>query len=251
MKSRQVKASVRSLGPLLMVALALSGCVLPGVVTGGGWIPSADHVAGDKANFGFSVSNCNLATPPTGNFNYHDKTSKFSAPGSVKLAGPITDGGQCVNLPCNTNTDCTAAAGGVCSSNVCLYPGQGFQSCNSNADCTAAAGGSCNDVTLFGHDFGTFCQYPGGVNLGSTGCLLCLVAKVPSTAKTYGFDVNYTSTNPAYPGSGSAFVCVVDNGQGSKAPAKDTALLSVSGGPYDTYENEGSVQGNIAGQSCP
>ncbi len=199
------------------LALFAFGCAIPGSVTGGGWIPSADGVAGDKANFGFSASQCDLSQPATGNLNYHDKTSKFSAPGSVKLNGPILDAGQCVvNSACSTDSDCTAEAGGTCV----VVSNQGY------------------------------CSYPGEGSV--VGCGLCVVALgTPLPPKTYGFDVNYSSTNTAYPGSGVASVCVVDNGQGSKASAKDFAIIAVESGPYQGYANSGLVQGNISGTTCP
>jgi hypothetical protein len=243
----------------LSLAFVVSGCVLPGIVTGGGWIPSADTVPGHKANFGFSVSQCDLSTPPSGTFNYHDKTSKFSAQGSVKMVGSLADAGQCVNLPCSTNADCTAAADGTCTNvggiSVCLYPGETLTPCTVDGDCTVHPGGTCQDVTFLGDDLGKFCRYPGTVGTGSVGCLLCSVANIalniPLPTNTYGFDVNYTSTNPDYPGNGSAYVCVIDNGQGSQASSKDFALLDAQGGPYDGYVNYGNVQGNISAHSCP
>ncbi len=67
---------------------------LPGFVTGGGWIQSADKVPGDHANFGFNGKQCDLASPPTGHFNFHD----MSAPGfegGVKINGTLADATLC------------------------------------------------------------------------------------------------------------------------------------------------------------
>jgi len=203
------------IGLFAALTLTVSGCLIPGAVSGGGWIPSADGVSGDKANFGFSGQQCDLTQPPTGNFNFHDKTSKFSAPGSVKMNGTLVDAGQCAISSCTTNADCTQAADGTC-----ITTGSGL-----------------------------FCAYPNNPLI--QGCLVCVgVFGAPLPTKTYGLDVNYTSTNTAFPGTGTASVCVIDNGQGSNA-SEDQLAIVVESGPYGGYENSGSVQGNISAQTCP
>ena len=82
--------------------------------------------------------------------------------------------------------------------------------------------------------------------------MLCAAAAslgFPLPTKTYGFDVNYKSTNTTYPGTGTAAVCAIDNGQGHKS--HDVMLIAVSGGPYDGYSNFGALQGNVSAQTCP
>jgi hypothetical protein len=63
-------------------------------------------------------------------------------------------------------------------------------------------------------------------------------------------EVEYQSTNPRRPSTGTALVCVVDNGEGAKAPAKDTGLIMVSTGPFAGDSNSGEVQGNIQSHTC-
>lgn len=235
---------------LLLLALGASGCVgvERGSVTGGGWIPSADGVSGHKANFGFTVSHCDLTLPPTGSFNYHDKTSKFSAKGSVKLIGSLVDAGKCANVSCQHDSDCTAAQGGTCDLVsgflVCEYPNTVQQACKADKDCTVEPDGACQDTSK-----GYFCYYPSSE---SGGCFVCeLLEKLTPSSEAYGFDINYISTNPQYPGVGQASVCAIDNGQGANAPAKDIFGIMISNGPYDQYSNAGNVQGNLSAQQCP
>jgi hypothetical protein len=219
------RVSQWALPVLALIMVGITGCVSPGSVTGGGWIPSKDGVVGDKANFGFSASQCDLSLPATGSFNFHDKTSTFSAPGSIKMTGTLTDAGQCLSLPCATDSDCTATVDGSVINGICapLSPPLGP---------------------------GSICQYAGQPI--SNGCALCAAAAslgLPLPTKTYGFDVNYKSTNSTYPGTGTAAVCAIDSGQGHKS--HDVMIINVSGGPYDGYSNVGLVQGNISAQSCP
>ena len=53
---------------------------------------------------------------------------------------------------------------------------------------------------------------------------------------SFEVEVEYRSTNPRYPGTGTALACVVDNGEGANAPA-DKAIIKVKdgpqGGPYE------------------
>ena len=70
---------------------------------------------------------------------------------------------------------------------------------------------------------------------------------------SFEVEVEYRSTNPRYPGTGTALACVVDNGEGANAPA-DKAIIKVKdgpqGGPYAGYSNEGPVQGNVQFHTC-
>jgi len=60
------------------VLLLFSNCtggpslVIPGKVTGGGYVEKLD---GSKANFGFNASSCDGPENITGRFNFHDKTA--------------------------------------------------------------------------------------------------------------------------------------------------------------------------------
>jgi len=109
---------------IALVLLALPGCKPPppgsppphsislaGFVTGGGWIQSADQVPGDHANFGFNGKQCDYPSPPTGHFNFHDK----SAPGfdgGVKINGTLADA-----------TLCGTATSGPVGTNACQFCG--------------------------------------------------------------------------------------------------------------------------------
>ena len=79
----------------LVAVVGVSGCAVPGKVTGGGWIPSTSGVPGDTANFGFNAAQCVLPGPITGHFNYHDEDAPGFAPGGVKMNGPIVDAHLC------------------------------------------------------------------------------------------------------------------------------------------------------------
>lgn len=81
--------------------------------------------------------------------------------------------------------------------------------------------------------------------------LLEVCAQFGSTAPIKFFFANYVSTNKTLPGSGLAFGCVQDNGQGRKALFKDKAFISLEDGPYDGYYNVGTIQGNIQTYVCP
>ena len=98
-----------------MVSLAgLYACnAQPGFVTGGGWLPSADRVSGDKANFGFNAQQCDLSQPGTGHFNYNDHHASGFQPLGVDINGSILDVGLCVP-PFNGSTITTACT--VCES---------------------------------------------------------------------------------------------------------------------------------------
>jgi hypothetical protein len=87
-------------------------------------------------------------------------------------------------------------------------------------------------------------------------CLLCeakalLVGWIGSEGQVRAIQSHYYSTNPKYPGEGTAYACVVDNGEGNKADADDQLLVYLDGGPYDGYLNHGNVSGNIQAFPCP
>src|SRR5437870_3467538 len=54
----------------LIILLAASGC--GGMASGGGWLPSADGGASDKATFGFNYKCDDTNHTLTGNLSYHD-----------------------------------------------------------------------------------------------------------------------------------------------------------------------------------
>lgn len=64
-----------------------------------------------------------------------------------------------------------------------------------------------------------------------------------------GVEVNYRSTNPNARGSGTAFACVADNGEGANATS-DLAAIAIVSGPFTGYTNAGEVQGNIQEHKC-
>jgi hypothetical protein len=53
------------------------------------------------------------------------------------------------------------------------------------------------------------------------------------------------------PGTGTAFVCVADFGEGANADDPDFLYINVETGPYGGYENWGEVKGNINQEDCP
>lgn len=70
----------------------LTGCGVPGKVTGGGWIPSSGDDS-KKANFGFNGNSCDgLAN---GHFNFHDKYAD-GFKGGVKMNGEVMEAYECV-----------------------------------------------------------------------------------------------------------------------------------------------------------
>lgn len=72
----------------------------------------------------------------------------------------------------------------------------------------------------------------------------------PLTLGDYEVTVDYRSTNNASPGTGTATVCFTDNGEGAKAVDSDSAIISISSGPYAGYLNHGSIQGNVQQHKC-
>jgi hypothetical protein len=66
----------------------------------------------------------------------------------------------------------------------------------------------------------------------------------------YVVEVDYRSTLTTNKGSGSARVCVWDNGEGANATASDFAKFEALTGPFAGYMNSGPVQGNIKAHEC-
>ena len=67
------------------VLLSVTGCEIPGKVTGGGFM---DGAGGGKANLGFNATQCELVGESTGRVNYHDKSAgvKVSPPNVIRAA---------------------------------------------------------------------------------------------------------------------------------------------------------------------
>lgn len=63
-------------------------------------------------------------------------------------------------------------------------------------------------------------------------------------------EIHYRSTNPKNKGEGTAFACVVDNGEGVNEDPEDMGEVEVMDGPYMGYSNGGPVQGNIQAHIC-
>lgn len=61
----------------------------------------------------------------------------------------------------------------------------------------------------------------------------------------YAIEVEYESTNPGYPGPGSAFACFKNNAEGTDAAVKALGALVITKGPYTDYSNHGPVKGSI------
>jgi len=87
------------LGAVIVVSATLAiGCGVPGKVTGGGSIQSADGVSGDKADFGFNGQQCDTSRPAKGQLEYHDRNYTAFSPSGVKLHADLTSTEQCVPL---------------------------------------------------------------------------------------------------------------------------------------------------------
>jgi hypothetical protein len=106
------------------------------------------------------------------------------------------------------------------------------------------------------HDKGAGVKLNGEV-VGVTKCLWsgvyndsCRRCFEPGGEGDYVIAVDYRSTNPFAPGTGEAFVCVRDNGEGLKATRSDFVKLVVDSGPFEHYSNSGTVQGNIQAHAC-
>jgi len=65
---------------------------------------------------------------------------------------------------------------------------------------------------------------------------------------------DYTSTNPAAPGSGKLYACfnpIKDNTkQGSDKHVVQVQEVRLVGGPFDSYINKGTMDGNIQTLAC-
>lgn len=116
----------------------------------------------------------------------------------------------------------------------------------------------CTETTFSGH-FNYHDKHapnfqPGGVKMNGAvvSATQCVGHACASGCPQDSFEavVEYRSTNPRFPGSGTARACVADNGEGSKAESEDRALITVVDGPFAAYSNQGDVQGNIQFHTC-
>lgn len=82
-----------------------------------------------------------------------------------------------------------------------------------------------------------FCEDPSGIST----CGYCFDGELKVEA-------TYESTNPFFPGFGTATACVRDGGEG--ADAVDTIFLALDSGPFDGYRVEGELKGNIQDHGC-
>jgi len=98
------------------------------------------------------------------------------------------------------------------------------------------------------------CVSPEDSNYAVAACTLCNGLNLLSQAgdgPVYASEFRYISTNPTIPGEGEAFICVQDNGQGSKASGPDYGVISVTSGPYSGYLKFGPLKGNASSGACP
>ncbi len=77
---------------------------------------------------------------------------------------------------------------------------------------------------------------------------VCHIDECPDDS--YEAKISYKSTNPKMPGSGIAFACVTDNGEGVNAILPDEGIIEVETGPFQDYFNFGQVHGNIQFHTC-
>ncbi len=74
------------------------------------------------------------------------------------------------------------------------------------------------------------------------------------TEGMFQVEFNYNSTNPAAPGEGSGFACMIDIGEGVKSGFGANGILNVmllESGPYQGYHNAGTMGGNVQVHDCP
>ena len=72
----------------------------------------------------------------------------------------------------------------------------------------------------------------------------------PLTLADYEVRVDYKSTNPAFPGEGTATLCFTDADAPSGSGGPDTAIIQVQSGPYAGYLNHGPIRGNVQQLKC-
>jgi hypothetical protein len=110
------------LGIAILMGFGLSGCAVPGKVTGGGSMPSASGVPGEKANLGFKAEQCALDVVASGQYNYRDDRAP-GFPGGVALNGAVLEAGECVSPNPSLPLDFACF---VCTHNFPGLPAYGF-----------------------------------------------------------------------------------------------------------------------------
>ncbi|WP_158678884.1 MULTISPECIES: hypothetical protein [unclassified Pseudoalteromonas] len=74
------------------------------------------------------------------------------------------------------------------------------------------------------------------------------------TEGMFQVEFNYDSTNPAAPGEGTGFACMMDIGEGINSGFGANGILNVmllESGPYQGYHNAGTMSGNVQVHDCP
>lgn len=66
----------------------------------------------------------------------------------------------------------------------------------------------------------------------------------------YAFEFDYRSNNSRYPGTGTGFACVQDQGEGWLTEVADFAWVHLADGPFAGYEAIGPVSGQVQPHAC-
>ena len=106
----------------IVTGLGLSGCAVPGKVTGGGSMPSASGIPGEKATFGFKAEQCDFTVAASGQYNYRDDAAP-GFPGGVAFNGAVLEAGKCVSPSVTAQLDFACV---VCAVNFPGLPADGF-----------------------------------------------------------------------------------------------------------------------------
>src|SRR5437899_34966 len=209
-----MEASTKALDRLVGLILGAHVCRVK-LVTGGGSIDSVLD-SGGTANFGFNADSC--SGTPRGHFNYIDKNADPTTwPGGVKMNGDVIDAVQCGAFDIDLVESCF--------NDPVNCPDPGIQqaiTCFNN-----------QDVTCLLETPSVFCALCLVEVFEALGGLDCL-SSVPACG-AYVVKVDYRSTNPQVPGTGTAFACVLDRGEGANGTtdgAGDVGLVAALDGPY-------------------
>jgi hypothetical protein len=153
----------------------------------------------------------------------------------TKIEGSASGGGSLAKLDGSRAT--FTAHGSSCSGT----PVGRFNFIDKSASATALFPGGVmadGNITAFGQ-----CTEPGGCNVVDG------IPKCPEGGYLMRFD--YRNKNPKVAGEGGfGGACVVDNGEGKKAPGPDQAGIAFQNGPYANFGAQGTINGNIQGHLC-
>lgn len=196
------------------VAAVLSGCGVPTVVSGGGWLPS-NNEEGGKANFGFWGDTCDDGCL-VGHFNYHDMDGLVPKKYCIRVNGQKTCWWEDETVRGGVKMNGMVTEALLCVPNLENYDETACWECNKLLGGTNENGG---DYFVLGWT---------------------------------AVKAHYVSTNPRARGDGELIACVKDNGEGSKADAEDQILIKALSGPFKGYMNEDDLSGgNIQQEECP